>query len=165
MSCRGMSGRSWARFSLKTFLLLLTAFCLWLGLLVESARRQRDAVRAIQDMGGEVFYEYSRVEYENKKALVLNATPPAPAWIVDLLGEDILYDAVAVTPKKQQIQVPNTWLGPAMIHNDFSDRTDDALVFLLQLTRLQYVELTETSVTEAGVERLRKALPACEIVR
>jgi hypothetical protein len=158
-----MSGRGWAQFSLKTFLLLTTAFCLWLGLLADSAKRQRDAVRAIRDMGGEVFYEYSRVEYENKQALVLNATPPAPAWIINLLGEDILYDAVAVTPKKQHI--PNSWLGAAMIHNDFSDRTDDALDVLLQLTRLQYVELTGTSVTDDGVERLRKALPACEIIR
>lgn len=165
MLFRRRSCRGWAQFGLKTFLLLVTAFCLWLGLLADRARRQRDAVGAIRDMGGEVFYEYSRVEYENKKALVLNATPPAPAWLIDLLGEDIFYVAVAVTPKKQQIQIPNTWLGPAMIHNDFSDRTDDALDFLLQLTRLQYVELTGTSITEAGVERLRKALPACEIIR
>lgn len=39
-------------------LVLLTAFCLWLGMVVAPALRQERIVRAVEEAGGEVSYDY-----------------------------------------------------------------------------------------------------------
>ncbi len=44
---RGSNRRLW-RFSLKTLLIVLTLFCIWLGTLTNNANRQRRAVEAIE---------------------------------------------------------------------------------------------------------------------
>jgi len=47
----------WFRFSLRTLLLLIAALCVWLGIQVNAARRQKDAVAAILNTGGAVHYD------------------------------------------------------------------------------------------------------------
>jgi len=44
------------------------------------------------------------------------------------------------------------------------DVTDSAFIHLAKLKTLKRLELSDTRVTEEGIARLRKALPACEIV-
>ena len=56
----GMKSR-WFRFSLRTLLLLIAVLCVWLGIQVNAARRQREAVAAIQSAGGSVVYDYEIV--------------------------------------------------------------------------------------------------------
>jgi len=55
--------RRWLRYSLRTFLVVLTVFCVWLGALVYRVNKQREAVQWVKDHGGEVYYEFE-VEYE-----------------------------------------------------------------------------------------------------
>ena len=53
--------RRWFQYSLRTLLVLVTVlcvFCVWLGLVSERARKQREAVAAIEAMGGVVYYDY-----------------------------------------------------------------------------------------------------------
>ena len=52
--------RRWLRFSLRTFFVLLTVFCVWFGWHVERARQQRKAVEWVVEMGGRVLYDYQR---------------------------------------------------------------------------------------------------------
>lgn len=49
------------------------------------------------------------------------------------------------------------WIGETMI-------TDKAIASLSKLKRLEFVDLSDTSVTRRGVELLHSALPECEIV-
>ena len=42
--------RRWFRFSLKTFVVVLTVFCVWLGLLVHRVNKQKEAVQWVKDM-------------------------------------------------------------------------------------------------------------------
>ncbi len=43
--------RRYLTFSLRTFFFVLTAFAVWLGVIAERAREQREAVRAIGALG------------------------------------------------------------------------------------------------------------------
>ena len=40
--------RRWLRFSLRTFLLVLTGLCIWLGVNVNQAQQQKEAVAALE---------------------------------------------------------------------------------------------------------------------
>jgi len=45
------------RISLRTFLILLTLFAVWLGYKVNKRREQREIVEMIREMGGSVWYD------------------------------------------------------------------------------------------------------------
>ncbi len=49
--------RRWLRFSLRTGFVLLTIFCVWLGMRVDRAQRQRRAVEWVKQHGGSVQYD------------------------------------------------------------------------------------------------------------
>ena len=48
--------RRWAQFSLGSLFLAVTVLSVWLGVVANQARRQREAVAAIEAHGGKVFY-------------------------------------------------------------------------------------------------------------
>ena len=50
--------RRWLQYSLRSFLVVLTAFAIWLGVAVNRAREQREAVKAIEALGGTVTYDF-----------------------------------------------------------------------------------------------------------
>ncbi len=50
--------RRWLRFSLRTFFILLTIFCVWLGVVSTSARRQREAVAWVEENHGWIDYDW-----------------------------------------------------------------------------------------------------------
>jgi hypothetical protein len=52
--------RRWAQFSLGTMFVIVTALCVWLGVFVNRANRQRETVVAIGARGGYVVYEFDR---------------------------------------------------------------------------------------------------------
>ena len=57
-----MPRRRWLQFSLRSFFVLLTVGCLWLGWKVERTsertRQQREAVKAIEALTGRVQYDW-----------------------------------------------------------------------------------------------------------
>ena len=57
--------RRWARFSLLSLLLAVTAACVWLGIITERARDQLSLVKAIRDAGGVVSFTYQTNELGN----------------------------------------------------------------------------------------------------
>src|SRR5258708_658317 len=46
--------RRWAQFSLASMFVVVTVLCVWLSVVANRAHRQRDAVAAIEAVGGEV---------------------------------------------------------------------------------------------------------------
>ena len=53
--------RRWLRYSLRTFVVVLTVFCVlmaWLGALVYRVNKQKEAVQWVRDEGGTVYYDY-----------------------------------------------------------------------------------------------------------
>src|SRR5262245_16652414 len=91
----------WLRFSLRTMLLLITALSIWLGLQVNAARRQREAVAAILKAGGTVFYDYQMVPrsagvFSPDRIVDPSQLPPRPAWLREQIGDDYFRTVVAV---------------------------------------------------------------------
>jgi len=69
------------RFSVRTLLIVLTIFCVWLGWTVERARKQREAVEWVREVGGWASYDYKR---------------RAPKWLMRHLGIDFFNDVTRV---------------------------------------------------------------------
>ena len=85
--------RRWFRFSLRALLVLVTLTCVWLGLKVNAARRQKEAVDAILKVGGEVVYDYQMFPEGHAREFLLdsNAAPSEPAWLRKLFGVDFMH--------------------------------------------------------------------------
>jgi hypothetical protein len=86
--------RSWLRFSLRTLLIALTVFGVWLGLRVNAARRQQQAVEAVAQLGGWVRYDFEAVDGKHNR--VPGATSWVPAWLLERTGPDLFHDVVEV---------------------------------------------------------------------
>lgn len=112
--------------SLLIFVLLVSIGMSWLGVKLERARRQREAVRVVRAAGGYAWYDY---EWEDRFA-----EPPVPGWLRGLVGDDF-FDVVAVT----------VWRG------DFGD---DEMIYLRRLTKLEMIGICYAQITDAGLEYL-----------
>ena len=64
--------RRWFQYSLRTLFVLVTVLCVWLAVTVERVRKQREAVEAIEALGGQVYYEYQSSGGQE---------PPGPKWL------------------------------------------------------------------------------------
>ncbi len=88
--------RRWFSFSLKTFLVLVTLFCVlmaFLGSLVFRVNKQKEAVQWVQDYRGIVYYDF---EWDPEDGRIDEAKLPGPDWLRELIGLDYLADVVVV---------------------------------------------------------------------
>jgi len=79
--------RRWFQFSLRTLFVLVTVLCVWLAVTANRARNQREAVAAIEELGGSVRYEYQNS---------FGQEPPGPKWLRELVGEEYFVSVVDV---------------------------------------------------------------------
>jgi hypothetical protein len=131
--------RRFLRFSIRTLLIVLTIFCVALGWKVERARKQREAVAWVHEMGGSVNYDY---EFDDDGSSATDAKPPGSEWLRKHLGRDFFDDVVRVSLTEVGV----------------SDVTP-----LSGLTSLVELYLEGPQVSEEAVEQLKRALPKSEI--
>jgi hypothetical protein len=125
------------QFSLRTLLVALTVVSVVVGICVQRARRQRDAVDALRKKPRvTVQYDY---EDEHSRSKDRSGTAAQP-FGAKLLGIDMVADVVGV--------MVMGWEGQA----DPFDDTDMALVGVL--SKLRYLRLDGTKVTDHGLESL-----------
>jgi hypothetical protein len=79
--------RRWFRYSLRTLLLLITLVCVVLGFKIVPVLEQKRAVSAVQELGGQVIYDY-----EFKKKVDRPPSSEPPDWISGVLGVDFSHD-------------------------------------------------------------------------
>jgi hypothetical protein len=104
-----------------------------IGLLVQRAHVQRDAVAAIQRSGGSVGYSW---QWTYGMPLTGEPKPPGPAWLRRMLGPDFL-DTV------NNVRLQGTQCG------------DEALKAACRLPWLEELTVVDTAVTDAGAEDLQ----------
>ena len=109
--------RRWLRFSLRSTLIVATAFCIWIGWYSVRAKHQREAVLWARSAGGGVRYDF---EYDYAKNLPRNGTPAVPAWLHEFLGIDYFSTVVSF---------------------DLSDSQIDDLSPVVKFTRLERLQL------------------------
>jgi hypothetical protein len=123
--------------------------------MIKQLRKERDAVKALVKLGGQVSYNNP-------------ANPSEPSWFlewagacnvsrIDFSGRIKVTDAGLMHLRElTQLQY---------LHLTRTEITDAGLVHLKGLTNLQTLGLEGTKVTEVGVNDLQKALPDCKISR
>ena len=146
--------RRWFQFSLRTIFIVMTLLALWLGYITHRARQQKQAVEAIEKLGGEVSYDYE---------------PAGPAWLRRLIGID--YFASVTTVELLGREVTDAGLEHlkrlTSLRRLFLSGTQISgagLEYLKGLTRLVLLEVDDTEVSDIGVSELQQALPNCDIV-
>ncbi|MEK6246539.1 MAG: hypothetical protein N2C12_00055, partial [Planctomycetales bacterium] len=124
---RKLGWRRLLRFRLLSLLVLVTVVAVWLGWWSHKARQQREAVAAINKVGGQVAYDFQREGLETPRHW--------PEWLVDWLGVDYFSN------------VTSLHLGNAQI-------TDEGLKHLEGLQALKGLSLNNTQVTDKGLKHL-----------
>ncbi|HJT35201.1 MAG TPA: hypothetical protein VJ783_24465 [Pirellulales bacterium] len=158
MSSRRPVLRRMLQFSLRTFLVLLTAGCIWLGLKTEKVRRQRYLVRMVNNLGGELAYDY---QYQwGPVQLGTPPTPPGPKLLRSVLGDDYFADLVSVQVKNVAEQdIARIAKQKSLRHLSVSSGVgDESLESISRLRHLERLELYGGRFTGAGFDRL-SALP------
>jgi len=175
--------KRFTRISLRTLLVLITLFAVWLAVQVNRAHRQREVVAWVTADGGEVGYDW---EYEEGKWNE-NAEHPAPIWLRGLVGGEYFQTVTIVILYGTQ----DTDLTPlsnltnlevlAILGTEVTDLTPLAkltdlehlalfdapvadLIQLTNVTNLKFLHLRNTTITDAQVKQLQQALPNCEII-
>lgn len=175
--------RRWLQFSLKSFLVLLTVFGVWLGVVVNQANRQRRAVEALREMGWYVAYE----DIDDPRLLFTDTgvefvdNPDSLPWRHRVFGRDFFSDVVEVRPyfvkgfdgdyldlsKMFPEHYPHRELSTILepvaqltqvttLQLDALPVGDDSIAFLRDFTNLDYLGLSQTKVTDAGLSRLAR---------
>ena len=149
----------WYQFRLQSLFVVMFLACVgmsWVGVKMQQARRQNEAVEAIKKLGGEVQYDY-QVDASGEE--IDGAEPPVPAWMRSLLGEDFLATVVGVSLNHTDVTDAGVEHLAELAHLtslDLSDTqlTDAGLKNLKRLTQLHWLELSGTQVTDAGIEHV-----------
>ncbi len=80
--------RRWFRYSMRTLLVVVTLLCIWLGLVVSRAERQRRAVVVLRAVNANIFYD---------TPLSIPAGEPANwRWLRSWIGDDYFDDVTEV---------------------------------------------------------------------
>ena len=173
------SPRRWFQYSLRSFLVLLTALAVWLGIVVNRAREQREAVKAIEALGGIVHYDWQKDPgYRGSYAQTLqpitwggNGIPRN--WVDQIAGDDLLHDVDGVVLRASKVVLrvnPETY-GKQVVADFYGQGWSNAELceMIQQLKRLPalscvFIEYSPT-LREPSVNKIRRALPHCDIVR
>lgn len=128
MTTRESKRRRWYQYRLRTllvFVLLASIGLSWFGVKLNQARKQREAVGAIEEFGGGV---------ERK-----GTAPNGLGWLQRVFGDDFFKSVVHVELSRPR---------------EFNRHVGD-LTYLKGLTDLQGLDLTDTQVSDAGMEHLK----------
>lgn len=150
------STRQWLQFSIRGVLVAATVLCLWLGVQVNRASRQRAAVEHILGLGGSVTYHHM---YDSSGKYIPNAAGPGPEWLRGLIGDEYFDSVKEVTLRDTELaddtmQRLSSLPQLTAIILDKSNVTDQGLSYLAHLERLESLHLKSTSITDAGLRHL-----------
>lgn len=131
--------RRYLTFSLRTFFVLLTAFAIWLGVVVNRAREQREAVKAIEALDG----------------ITIPEARSGLAWLARIVGDDYF----------QQVRRVDFGFDPCRKAATRSS-IQEAIPYLTRLRELEAVDVFVVAEYPIPIEvehELKAALPNCEI--
>jgi hypothetical protein len=157
--------RRWLRYSLRTLLVLVTIASAgfgWLGLKVRAKHWEREAVKAIEKLGGAVAYDY---ECDHDGNWMEHSTPTGPVWLRMILGDAFFANVDTATFGPQTTDEDLRCLAALdqlkRLYLRRTQVTDAGLVHLRGLTHLKEVWVFGTQVTGTGTDELKKSSSKC----
>ena len=142
--------RRWLQFSLRGFLVILTAFAVWLGVVCNRAREQREATKAIKALRGTLVYDWELQHTPDGDIMDRqpDGKPSGPTWLRRLTGDEFFQEPEIVT---------------FLVHPSLSDEDHlRAIPHLQRLRRLKQVDMWKP-VSQETVSKLQSAVPNCEV--
>lgn len=134
------------RFRLRTLLLAFTAFSVWLGFHVQSARKQRQSTASIVQYGGWIRYDFQfpNGEYSHK-GFDPKARSRVPKWLLERLGVDFFHDVV---------QVSLNYSEDSGKREENHNPSDDALQYLHGFPDLRVLLLSDTQASDSSMRHM-----------
>jgi hypothetical protein len=160
--------RWWLQYSTRALLALLTLSCLTIGIISRRAERQRQAVAAIEELGGQVFYDSDALlrtpkwwlprDYVDKVVRVeivgAKCTDDSLAHVSDLADlRELSLHCPRVADEGIQHLAGMRWLETLSLSG--TSLTDAGLVHLRNLKALLRLELDNTRITDKGMRELK----------
>lgn len=145
------------RFRLLTLLTLVTALCVWLGVITHRAHRQRDAIASLSSSDAVFIFDYQMdaagINFDER------APAPGPAWLRRLLGDGYFRNVVQVwlPPGKIPINFELLTAFPKLrsVHLKRTNITDADLAGLANLRALESLDLRGTGIQGSGLRELQ----------
>lgn len=131
--------RRYATFSLRTLFVVMTVLGIWLGVIANRAREQREAVAAIKGLGGTVYYDWE---------FGTGGKPRGPAWLRRLIGDEHF----------QKVQMVNLCPAPALGQSDIG-----RLVQHLRRLPRPYSIVVPPTMPKTTLIALNEAIPDSEV--
>jgi hypothetical protein len=154
----GAAGR-WRRLfrlSLRTLLVAIFVFAVWLGLTFNRVRQQRAAVARIQQLGGTIQYAH---EIDSSGRRIPDPSLPGSPWLRRLLGAEFFdsvvrvdLDGTAVT--NDDLRIIGRLRGVESMHLNSTKVSDAGVYELRSWRKLHYLGLMETRITSTSLEHL-----------
>ncbi len=150
------SNRRWFRYSLGTLFVLLTLACVafaWIASTMRAATRQREAVQVFRQANAYVSYDCALDDspFEPPKRRV-------PRWLRDWLGDDFFRNVSEVSGFFHVTDTEMNWIAafPRLkkLELKLGCVSLSGLKHLRGCTRLEYLEVDDTLLTEEGVKFL-----------
>jgi hypothetical protein len=169
--------RRWLSYSLRTMFVLVTVLCVWLGVYVNRAERQKRAVAWIKAHDGEVHYDYEYTQHPtepsyfevkvdgsqlirgfeyDKNGEEISPQPPGPRWLRDLLGMD--YFATVVDAEIRDVEneqdLPPIKDLPRLRYLTVYRLPDVGWADIHRLSQLQSLNCECDRITDANLEQI-----------
>jgi hypothetical protein len=137
-----LRSRGWGlRFSLRGLLIVVTLLCVALAWRLHRARLQKEAVQAIRDGHGWVYYDYQQYDPKNCE-FDKEATPWEPVWLQAQVGIDFFHDVEAVNM---------SFHGNGIVRRDEKLPDVNIARHLAHLPKLRFLGLTEQATDDEGM--------------
>jgi hypothetical protein len=150
---------SWLRFSLRTALIVVAIFCIWLSIESSHARKQKNAIETVRKLGGMLAYDF---QMDRNGQWKRPFQPRGPQWLRKAIGDDYFQRVVVVNFDEGSDPTDDDL---AVLHNLTDLRTltlmnrrritDDGLRFVAGLRRLQKLSLDGTNIDGSGLAHIR----------
>ena len=157
------------QFSIRSLLVLTVAVavpCSWMAVKMQQVERQREAVTAIKNMGGDGLYGWEVGGFSQPPE-----PPPGPEWLRRLLGKEFFASVTDVDLAEPRlgfdglmylkVPCPDAGLenlkempGLKWLRLDGSQVTDAGLKHVGSLSALETLEVANTGITDAGLKHL-----------
>ena len=131
------------QFSLRSLLALVVVValpCSWLAVEMRAARQQREAVQGITNLQGNVAYDWEPERL--KDGIFPVPQPPEPSWLRSHLGDDFFDNVIRF----------DRYSAEGEVGREDEERILDCLS---RLTKLRTLDLSNNSVTDADLAKLK----------